>query len=359
MAEETRMVTTREDSQYPALFHLASKFFGSTEYIVNKLKGDASDRVIFRFRSLDDERHSIIGVTHSNTRENQDFLYLAENLRRFGFPVPAVQAISVDQSSYLLDDLGPETLADKLAQWQAASPSSASIIKAYQRVLIFMADMQRKIVPALPEFFNQRVMNKQVYLTDIEYYRNEFLTRFGLDTLESDSAKKEVNHVITKISALETVHFVYRDFQSRNIMWFDSAPWFIDFQSALKGPVYYDLASLLYSSKSYLTDSQREILLRYYFDLKPIDQSWDSFRSFFYAFVIIRRLRSLGSYGYLSMVKQKRDFLPRIYPTLVELTHLMESNESVTQFSQLLLALKEIRNRWEERYGAEESPSAI
>ena len=134
---------------------------------------------------------------------------------------------------------------------------------------------------------------------------------------------------------LDHGYFVYRDFQSRNIMWLDHAPWYIDYQSAMRGTLYYDLASLLYSSRSGLFSDEREALCIYFYNLLAPSISVADFQAHFYRFVLIRRLRSLGTYGYLSLVKNKKQFRKAIPPTLAELNELLSYQECLQPFTAL------------------------
>ena len=95
---------------------------------------------------------------------------------------------------------------------------------------------------------------------------------FQEDRLEDDFQK--MADVLLRSSSAT---FMYRDFQSRNVMVKDGEPWLIDFQGGRKGPVYYDVASFLWQAKANYPDSLRKELLVEYIDAlrkyQPVDEA--------------------------------------------------------------------------------------
>ncbi len=84
---------------------------------------------------------------------------------------------------------------------------------------------------------------------------------FQEDKLEDDFQK--MSDVLLRSSSAT---FMYRDFQSRNVMVKNGEPWFIDFQGGRKGPFYYDIASFLWQAKAKYPDSLRKELLQEYME---------------------------------------------------------------------------------------------
>jgi len=119
---------------------------------------------------------------------------------------------------------------------------------------------------------------------------------------------------------------MYRDFQSRNIMLVDGEPWFIDYQGGRKGPLQYDIASLLYDAKAAIPGPVRELLLEYYLDVLenhiPVDRS--SFYQYYFGFVLIRILQALGTYGFRGYYENKPHFLKSIPFAVANLQSLLE-----------------------------------
>ncbi|MFH2133490.1 MAG: phosphotransferase [bacterium] len=351
------MEKLRPPAGYADLFILAEDYFNTPVSKIDPLKGDGSDRSIYRIHLKKDQHSSIVGVIHQNVSENRDFFLLTKKFQETGLPVPHLFTINAKETAYLMQDLGPYTLAETVTAWNRENKHQ-EIIAAYQLVLDCLFRIQRGLPPILTEFLLKRKMDVSVYQTDLDYFKSAFMDWFGFSSLLNQSVKYELQAILfDQLSHLETVYFVYRDFQARNIMWLDGAPWFIDYQSAFLGPCFYDLASLLYGSKSGLNEPMRDSLVSYYFGLlKPSSPlSFERYQELFLYFVVLRRLRSLGSYGYLYGVKGKRDFYASISPTLKELSGLFRSQSSLKRYvhlSGMIQALQEIWQQHEETSGS-------
>ncbi|MCQ2341762.1 MAG: phosphotransferase, partial [Paludibacteraceae bacterium] len=129
--------------------------------------------------------------------------------------------------------------------------------------------------------------------------------------------------------------FMYRDFQSRNVMVKESAvssqqsavsPYFIDFQGGRKGPIYYDVASFLWQAKANFHDDLREELIGEYLDelnrYIPVDR--EAFRATLHHFVLFRTMQVLGAYGFRGYFEKKPHFLQSIPFAIDNLRHLLK-----------------------------------
>jgi hypothetical protein len=137
---------------------------------------------------------------------------------------------------------------------------------------------------------------------------------------------------------------MYRDFQSRNIMLIQGEPWFIDYQGGRKGPLQYDIASLLYDAKASIPEAVRDVLLEYYLDVLenhfPVNRK--SFRQFYAGFVLIRILQALGAYGFRGYYENKPHFLKSIPFAIANLKYLMETKPLPLPLPMLTQVLREI-----------------
>ncbi|MGK0289527.1 MAG: aminoglycoside/choline kinase family phosphotransferase [bacterium] len=331
---------------------LVTDFFQSSDFEQSLLKGDGSDRKIYRFTMKG--KPPVIGVHHSDIQENYDFLFLTRHFQQEKIPVPAIYERHKDSHCYLLEDLGDYNLAEYLATWREQG-DSIQIVEAYQKVLKWLPAIQTKGVEKLKDFFYDRVMDSSAYQTDITYFKKEFIGRTNHEQLLTPEVNAELDTFVERLSKLEPKYLVYRDFQSRNIMWQNQSPFFIDYQSAMLGSLHYDLASMLYASRAYLTEEERVTLIKYYLDISESTQSLEKFLEEFYLFVLIRRIRSLGSYAFLSLAKQKAYFFPSIEPTLEEIIGLLSNLKELSGFSNLLKMMQTIHAHWGEQADALEA----
>ncbi|MBF0289790.1 MAG: phosphotransferase [SAR324 cluster bacterium] len=329
-----------------SLISLAQQHIGADIKGPEHLQGDGSMRQIYRFRK---NSNSWIGVISSNFVENQAFIFLSEHLKKCGIPVPEIYAADLEHGCYLLEDLGNLSLADLLSEWNNPDAVHTSLIlQAYQKVLYWLPRIQVEAQQGLDYKFcyREKELNVAVFEWDINYFKEYFWKLFAVDYLLTDSIEDELSQLICLLDRVERKALVLRDFQSRNIMWKRDEPYFIDYQMGCRGPIHYDLASLLYASRSGLNDALRPLLIEaYLMELKPwIQMSQNQFLNDFYNFVLIRRLRSLGSYGFLSSQNQKLYFLDAVPTTIMEIHDLFDNQPSLRQYKNL----KELFYKWRE-----------
>ena len=102
----------------------------------------------------------------------------------------------------------------------------------------------------------------------------------------------------------ECEYFLYRDFQSRNIMLYQGKPYFIDYQGGRRGALQYDAASLLYDAKADIPQPLRRELLEHYVQavgaLIPVDEK--EFFQYYYGYVFIRIMQAMGAYGFRGLL---------------------------------------------------------
>ncbi len=286
-----------------------------------------------------------IGILHSVREENVAFLEFSHHFRRRGLPVPEIYAEDLSHGAYLEEDLGDATLFDFLSQHRAGDAIDAQAVEAY-----------RKAVAVLPRFqveagrdLNYKVcyprasFDRQSIAWDLNYFKYYFLRLAGIpfneQALEIDFGR------LTKL-LLNAHHdyFLYRDFQSRNIMLRAGQPFFIDYQGGRKGALQYDIASLLYDGKADLPPALRQSLLDHYLDClaeyAPVDRG--VFMEHYYAYVYVRILQALGAYGFRGFYERKTHFLQSVPYALKNLRWLAENVKLPVALPALLDALRTI-----------------
>ena len=281
---------------------------------VQPLQGQlgGSGRVIVRVTG---EGFSAIGILYSVREENIAFLEFSKHFRRRGLPVPEIYAQDLSQGAYLEEDLGDTTLFEFLGANRAGENIAPPVIEAY-----------RKVVAVLPRFqveagrdLNYKVcyprssFDRQSIAWDLNYFKYYFLRLAGVpfneQALEHDFAR------LTKfLLGARSDFFLYRDFQSRNVMLCGGQPFFLDYQGGRKGALQYDIASLLYDGKADLPPELRQQLLDYYLDCLGgfIEVDREAFMEHYYAFVYVRIMQALGAYGFRGFYERKAHFLQSV-----------------------------------------------
>jgi len=317
-------------AHYSSLLHLHSAYYNVGIKKYEQLLSHGSERVIVRLHS--ESGGTCIGIVNKHHGENKAFTSFAKHFRKAGMNVPEVFIISNDGDSYLLEDLGDETLLNRI---QTEGGISESVKEIYRKVIISLADFQLKAGAGLDYSlcYQYREFGVENIDYDLNYFSERFLKVFYKGSTNPKELTGDMELLKQKILEMPGDFFLYRDFQSRNIMLADDVPYFIDFQSGRKGPLLYDIASLLYDAKADIPQDIRAELLEFYLQrvnsIHKIDIEY--YRSQFWYFAMIRILQAMGAYGYLGIVKGKRRFLESIPYAVRNINFIL--NEKIPQGS--------------------------
>lgn len=259
--------------------------------------------------------HRCIAAFNPDVRENEAFYYYSQALGHKGIRVPEVYAISPDRYCYLQQDLGDTTLYSFLFDKRRNGGGfDAETLALYKQVMDDLAQMQ---VAGRDFDFSKAYprsdFDAQSMQWDLNYFKYYFL-KMRYIPFDEELLERDYKTLINYLLAADCNYFLYRDFQSRNIMLFEGQPYYIDFQGGRRGAAQYDVASILYSAKSDLSEVIRQELLNHYIQslsqLMPIHK--DSFRQHFYGYVLIRIMQAMGAYGYRGYFERKDYFLNSI-----------------------------------------------
>ena len=282
---------------------------------VVELPSSGSNRRYFRLSDSDGGK-SLIGVLGTSVEENNAFIYMARQFAEKGLPVPEVLAVSDDRMAYIQTDLGDTLLFNEIEKGRLTRSFSVHEKDVLARTIRLLPDIQfggaedmdfSVCYPAV-EFDERSIM------WDLNYFKYCFLKATGIefkeDKLEDDF--HALSDVLMESAQGNT--FMYRDFQSRNVMIRDGEPWFIDFQGGRRGPFYYDVASFLWQAKANLPESLRHELLEEY--LKSLNKyltiSGEEFHARLRHFVLFRTLQVLGAYGFRGYFEKKPHFMQSV-----------------------------------------------
>ena len=312
---------------------------GSPATDITELSSSGSNRRYFRLSGS----VSLIGVSGTSIEENNAFIYMAAHFREKGLPVPQVYCWSVDKSFYLQEDLGDTLLFQAIEKGRKSCFFDETEKSLLHKTITLLPTLQFKGAEGfdfsqcypLPEF------NRRSILWDLNYFKYCFLKATGMEFQENlleDDFQKMSDVLLRSSSAT----FMYRDFQSRNVMIKDGEPWFIDFQGGRKGPFYYDIASFLWQAKAKYPDSLRKELLQEYMEAlrkyQPIDESY--FYSQLRHFVLFRTLQVLGAYGFRGYFEKKPHFIQSVPYAIENLRELLK--EEYPEYPYLCNVLREL-----------------
>jgi aminoglycoside/choline kinase family phosphotransferase len=284
-----------------------------------------SGRKIIR---LSAEKINAIGILYDVREENVAFLEFSRHFRKHGLPVPEIYAQDLDHGAYLEEDLGDTSLFEFLSKHRSGEQIAAPVVEAY-----------RKVIATLPRFqveagrdLNYKVcyprgsFDRQSIAWDLNYFKYYFLRLAGIPFSEQ-ALEDDFSRLTKFLLSAGRDYFLYRDFQSRNIMLRDGQPYFLDYQGGRKGALQYDVASLLYDAKADLTPELRQHLLDHYLDTLGgfIDVKRDVFMKHYYAYVYIRLMQALGAYGFRGFYERKVHFLQSVPYALKNLRWLLHN----------------------------------
>lgn len=284
-----------------------------------------------------------IGTYNADVKENRAFLSFSRQFRASGIPVPSIYAQSDDSLIYLQEDLGSLTLFDFLAETRIQEGFSRTITEEYKKVLEILPAIQVTAGRQL-DFsvcYPRAAFDQQSMMWDLSYFKYYFLKLaripFDEQLLEDDFQK-----FAAYLLSADSNYFLYRDFQSRNVMLKDGKVWFIDYQGGRKGALQYDLASLLYDGKADIPQGVRDELYGFYLDelekIIPVDRY--EFMRFFKGFVLIRIMQAMGAYGFRGFYEKKEHFLKSIPFALDNLESILRKLDLPVELPELTKVLR-------------------
>jgi aminoglycoside/choline kinase family phosphotransferase len=317
---------------------LFEQHFHSPAVRVQPLQGQlgGSGRRIIRLASGD---LSAIGILYEVREENVAFLEFSRHFRRHGLPVPEIYAEDLNHGAYLEQDLGDTTLFEFLSQNRAGDEIAPAALAAYRQALATLPrfqieagrDLNYKVCYPRPSF------DRQSIAWDLNYFKYYFLRLAGIPFSEP-ALERDFGRLSKFLLTAEHNYFLYRDFQSRNIMLSAGQTFFLDYQGGRKGALQYDVASLLYDAKADLPPAVRQQLLDHYLDrlrdFIPLDR--EAFMRHYYAYVYVRIMQALGAYGFRGFYERKPHFLQSVPFALKNVRWLLHNVQLPVELPTLL-----------------------
>jgi aminoglycoside/choline kinase family phosphotransferase len=288
---------------------------------------------------------SAIGVLYNVREENVAFLEFSRHFRGHGLPVPDIYAEDLNQGAYLEEDLGDTTLFEFLSTNRLGENISPEAVEAYRKVVALLPRFQIEAGRDLnyKVCYPRAVFDAQSVAWDLNYFKYYFL-KLAEIPFNEQSLEDDFSRLTSFLLSADLDYFLYRDFQSRNIMLREGHPYFLDYQGGRKGALQYDVASLLYDAKADLPPDLRQQLLDLYIDRLAdfIGLERSVFMHHYYAYVYIRIMQALGAYGFRGFYERKAHFLQSVPYALKNLSWLLQHVELPIELPTLMDAFTSI-----------------
>lgn len=318
------------------------RVFGSTPDKYEQLPGSGSARTYIRFSCA---QHTVLGVYHPCIEENIAFIDYTHQLRKHKVPVPQVWDVPGDDTLYFVEDLGDETLLSWLEKERTQGYWPKEATKRYEQVLSSLAHAQIVAGASFDYTYAHPVanFNRQSMRWDLDYFKYYFVKRSGVKHNEYQ-LDRAFNRLLDRLSSIDASHFMFRDFQARNILFANNQPWLIDYQGGRRGPLQYDVVSLLYQAKARIPESIREHLIDYYIQeaSKHTAINKDTFISDLYPVALLRNLQTLGAYGLRGIIEKKQHFIESIPQAVENATKLISLSGMKADLPEIVKIIEEV-----------------
>ncbi len=341
---------------------LFASYSNSAINSIEKIPQSGSNRIYFRINT---NEKTFIATYNNNIKENKTFINFSKHFYAAGCPVPEIYGVNENNTIYIQQDFGDISLLNKLEE----NNFNDYVFSLFQKSLKALAHLQIKGDNNLDYNWSitSKEFGKQAILSDLLYFKYYFL-----DTLQIPYDKEKLIDDFESLSNYLTFsdhkYFMFRDFQSRNIMIENEEVHFIDFQGGMKGALQYDVASMLWQAKAGLSDEWKNNLLHYYISCAEdelqttIDRS--RFVSQYNGYVLIRLLQVLGAYGFRGLFERKAHFLTSIPLGLKNLKGFLPQKNidlNLPEFERLLnlIVEDEIIKRFEPLSANEQTPLVV
>lgn len=298
-----------------------------------------------KYYRIDTDHGSVIGTYNANVEENEAFFYLTRHFGKMLLSVPRLLAISESGECYLQSDHGDDTLFRRVQRALANGKYDETTLTLYRQTLEHLVRFQLegnmgldydKVYPT-PRF------DKSSVLDDLDYFKYYFVKPHAEIVFNEQRLKMEFNTFADLVCQAPSHFFMYRDFQSRNVMIDHEKPVFIDYQGGRQGPLQYDVVSLLYQVKAQMPQSLRDELLEHYKAALShyIDPNSVDFDHYYPFFVYLRLMQVLGAYGFRGLIQKKAHFIESIPYALKELSSWFNSHP-LTGYPELQSVLTQV-----------------
>lgn len=296
---------------------------------IEALPQSGSDRKNFL---IETENEKFIITHNTNLAENEAFLYFSAIFSALNLNTPYIYKVSQDREMYVQTYLGSHTLSE-IIQNEGETERVKQLTKKTLRKLY---ELQTKTIGKIDytKTFEYPQYDKIPILHDLFYFKFMFVDILGVSYSKSKLIQ-EFFTLVKWIEGLQPKGLMIRDFQSRNIMVDNDEVFFIDYQSAMQGPLMYDVVSLLYQAKANFSTEFRKEMLDYYYSLWQDEIEISTLKNSLQPLLFIRSLQVLGAYGFRGLVQKKLHFIQSIEQGVKNLYNISETWKEMERFPEL------------------------
>ncbi len=324
------------------IVNLFTAWSGKEPDSIQQIAASGSPRKYFRILS---EGTSVIGAYNPDLKENEAFVSFTKHFHSLGLPVPDLLVSDNEKGVYLLSDLGSKDLFEMIIGRDRLDSIHEKLYSHLDATVRMLPHFQIKGGQGLDYdvCYPRSVFDQQSMLWDLNYFKYYILKTSGI-TFNEQLLENDFQRFAEFLCQAGQEHFMYRDFQSRNVMIKEGKTFFIDYQGGRKGPLQYDLASFLYQVKARLPEETREQLINAYLDeletMNAVDR--DVFMKYFYPFVYLRLFQVLGAYGFRGLFEKRPHFAESLEPAMAVLARLLNTHPLEPELTELKTTLRKL-----------------
>jgi aminoglycoside/choline kinase family phosphotransferase len=297
------------------------------------------------YRLTGESGKTAIAVYNEDRKENIAFLSFCRHFRAHHLSVPEIYADDLDNHIYLLEDLGNTTLYAYLTDVYKNGIFPQVLINVYKKILEDLPKFQLQAGKTIDfnKCYPRHRFDRQSIMWDLNYFKYYFL-KLAKIPFDEQELENDFNRFTDYLLETDCDFFLYRDFQSRNIMLNNGKPFYIDFQGGRYGALQYDLASLLYDAKADIPQHVRDILYEHYLDTLEKYHRFDrkEFTRYYHAYVLVRIMQAMGAYGFRGFYEKKQHFLKSVPYAIENIKFLLGHIDLPIEIPVLMSVLQKI-----------------
>jgi aminoglycoside/choline kinase family phosphotransferase len=314
------------------------ELFGNSDINISALPQSGSDRKYFR---ITDGNKTVIGAYNPVPEENEAFIGFSKHFISKRLPVPDIFGYLPERFVYYLQDLGDINMFTWLQNndFNFNREAEETYSRILEKLILFQINGIKDL--NLELCYPHKSFDRQSMMWDMNYFKYMFLKLVAV-TFNERRLEHDFNLLADFLLQTKQDYFLYRDFQSANVMIKNGEPWFIDYQGGRKGAPQYDVASLLYDAKAHIPeDSQKRLLDRHVDNFCSVTrESKEEFRGYYAGFSMIRLMQALGAFGFRGLYEKKPTFTGSIVPAVKLLVQIIDSGSMPVKLPELYQTVK-------------------